>query len=166
MYVQFNNNRSGGGLGCLIMGILALVATYYIVSGIFYLLYKVSPFLLALALIINWRAVADTGKDFLALFQRNPLMAILVGGLAVVAFPLLSLYLFLKALGYNKAEEMRRQFNGGSPFGGQFQPPKPNEEEFVEFEELESTPKAAPKIPAEPPPAPEKPANPYDEMFK
>jgi hypothetical protein len=65
--------RSGGGWGCLILGILSLVALYYILKGLFYVLYVVSPVLFVLALVINWRAVADTGRDFLSILQRNPL---------------------------------------------------------------------------------------------
>ncbi|MFN0014324.1 MAG: hypothetical protein ACKVU2_07215 [Saprospiraceae bacterium] len=170
VYVKYG--RSGGGWGCLILGILALVATFYILKGLFYLLYWASPVLFVLALIINWRAVADTGRDFLGLLQRNPVGGLLVGALAVIGFPVLALYLFLRALGYKQMEKFSQTMRERT------QVP---EDEFVEFEEIESRPKHAPPDtetelyiePAEPPSEPdpvEKPRpandNPYDQFFK
>lgn len=170
VYVRYG--RGGGGLGCLIFGILFLVAAYYILKGLFVLLWWAAPALFVLALIINWRAVADTGKDFLKLLERNPLGGLLLGALAVVGFPILALYLFVRAIGYNKP----------NPFGptvqGAGQPAA--ETEFVEFEELESRRKGEPVSPPEEPldleetpPTPEPPAgeppkqdNTYDQFFK
>lgn len=163
VYVRYG--RSGGGWGCLILGILALVAAYYILKGMFILLYWATPVLLAAALIINWRAVADTGRDFLSLLSRNPVGGLLLGALAVVGFPVLALYLFLRALGYRRMEQFRQTM------GGEREPAP--EDEFVEFEEIESHPKdvpPSPEAPLEPPPAaPEEPPakdNPYDQLFK
>lgn len=161
MFVTYNRN---GGWGCLIFGILFLVAMYYVLKGLFYVLWWAAPALFVLALIINWRAVADTGKDFLGLLERNPLTGLIVGALAVVGFPVLALYLFLRALGYKQAQQFKRTMSDAR------QAP---EDEFVEFEELESRPKNAPPVPEEPldlPLEPEKeepkPENPYDKMFK
>jgi len=161
MVVSYNRN---GGWGCLIIGILLLVAMYYVLKGLFVVLWWAAPALFVLALIINWRAVADTGKDFLGLLERNPLAGLLVGALAVVGFPVLSLYLFLRALGYNRVQQFNRATRSA--------PPAP-EDEFVEFEELESRPKNAPpateepiELPIEPEKEQPKPENPYDQMFK
>lgn len=152
-----------GNIGCLIFGILGLVALFYILKGLFIVLWWAAPVLFLLSLIINWRVAAETGKSFLQLLGRNPLGGILVGALAVVGFPILALYLFLGALGNRQAEKMRRRFEG------QFQ--EPEKEEFVEFEEIESTPKKGPEKmePLTPPPAPEpekREDNPYDTFFK
>lgn len=163
-------NSRGGGLGCLILGILGLVMAYYILKGFFILLWWAAPALFVLALIINWRAVADTGKDFLRLLERNPLGGLLLGALAVVGFPVLSLYLFSRALGYNR----QGPFGQAPRSGGAAQAP---EDEFVEFEEIESRQKNTTPEQAEPfdqpieplePPAEEtpKPGNSYDQFFK
>lgn len=171
-YSSGGNSRtarfSGGGIGCLIFGILGLIAAWYILKGLFYLLYWASPALLVLALIINWRAVADTVKNWLGTMKTNPVGGLVSAALAVLLFPVFTLYLFVKALGYNKMEQLQREF-------GQKQPPA---DEFVEFEELESTPKGNPvrETAAEPPVLPEKenpqpqaeqkkPDNPYDQFF-
>ncbi len=154
----------GGGLGCLIFGILGLIAAYYILKGFFILLYWAAPALFVLALIINWRAVADTLKDWFKTLENNPLSGLLIAAITVLAFPVFALYLFVKSLGYRKIEQMQRAERAA-------------EGEFVEFEELESRPKedADDDQPIEPPELPEqeqskargakKPDNPYDQFF-
>ncbi|MBU6340504.1 MAG: hypothetical protein KGS48_03325 [Bacteroidetes bacterium] len=161
MYVYSNINGRRGGLGCLVFGVLFILAGYYILRGLFYLLYWAAPFLLVLALLVNWRAVADTGKDFLRLLERNPVAGLFMGFLAVIGFPFFSLFLLVKALGYNKLAAMKQE--------GGFQ--SAPEDEFTAFEELESTPKSQPDTPMEPVQLPEKkqpeppPVNPYDTFF-
>lgn len=157
----------GGGFGCLIFGILGLVAAYYILKGFFIVLYWAAPALFVLALIINWRAVTDTLKDWFKTLESNPVSGLLTAAIAVLAFPVFALYLFIKALGYRKIEQMRRE--SGGAFGG------PDEGEFAEFEELESHPKGEDRDEdaLEPPELPEqqkssdakKPGNPYDGFF-
>ena len=161
----------GGGLGCLIFGILGLVAAYYILKGLFIVLYWAAPALFVLALIIDWRAVADTFKDWVKTLENNPLTGLLMAALAVLAFPVFALYLFVKSLGYRKLEEIRK----ASGISHQ----NPDEGEFAEFEELESHPKGevSDDEPIEPPDLPEpeedrpnaaaskKPDNPYDRFF-
>lgn len=167
---RFATRFSGsGGLGCLIFGILGLVAAYYILKGLFFLLYWAAPALFVLALIINWRAVTDTFRDWFKGLETNPLGGLLTAAIAVLAFPVFALYLFVKSLGYRKLEQLRRQ---SGAFG------KAEEAEFAEFEELESRPKgeASEAEPVEPPELPEKeqpqtsrrpakPDNPYDQFF-
>ena len=160
----------GGGIGCLVFGILGLVAAYYILKGMFIVLYYASPVLFALALLINWRAVADTLKNWAKTLETNPVSALFTAALAVVAFPVFALYLFLKALGYNKMEDIRKaQESYGKPADG----------EFVEFEELESHPKGTveddepiirPDLPEKDTGQPranpsQQPDNPYDQFF-
>lgn len=123
---------SSGGIGCLVFGVLGLVAAYFILKGLFYLLYWASPALFVLALIINWRAVTDTLKNWLKSMETNPLGGLLMAALAVLAFPFFTLYLFVKALGYKKMQQFQREFGQGGQTA---------EGEFVEFEELESRPK-------------------------
>ena len=159
----------GGGLGCLIFGILGLVAAYYVLKGFFILLYWAAPALFVLALIINWRAVTDTLKDWFKSLETNPLGALLMAALAVLAFPVFALYLFVKSLGYRKLEQLRRETGA---FTGT------DDGEFAEFEEIESRPKEEtgeaetlepPELPEQEQPKasrkPAKPENPYDQFF-
>jgi hypothetical protein len=171
----FVNNRTfqntpGGGLGCLVGGILSLVLLYFVLKGLYAILYWAAPALFVLALIINWRSVADTGRGFLDMLSRNPLGALLIGALCVVAFPVFALYLFLKALGYNRLQRMQREFGIPDPRAKQRE-----EEEFTDFEEIISTPKSTSEDELPPPPTVEKnqrsappapPGNPYDDLFE
>lgn len=121
---------AGGGIGCLIFGVIGMIAAFFILKGLFKLLYWAAPVLFVLALVINWRAVLDTLKNWLKMMERNPVGGLLAAALAVLLFPVFVFYLFIKALGYNKLERMQRESGGGA------------NEEFTEFEEIESMPKA------------------------
>ena len=159
------NQFPGGGLGCLIFSVLLVVGGYYLLQGLYYLLLWAAPALLVLALIINWRVFPDTIKSWVKSLETNPLNALLSLALAVLVFPFFSLYIFLKAVGYRKMEQLRQQFGEAA---------QPREaENFVEFEELESTPKRTfeteteiPELPIEPEKEePKKDSNPYDSLF-
>lgn len=140
--------NGGGGIGCLIFGIIGMVAAFFILKGLFTLLYWASPVLFVLALVINWRAVVDTLKNWLKSMESNPVGGLLMAAVAVLLFPVFALYLFVKSLGYRKIEQMQREFGANNP----------PTDEFVEFEELESTPKGGTKadVLVEPPVLPEK----------
>lgn len=134
MFVYSSNgnarNSGFGGIGCLIFGVLGMVAAWFILKGLFKLLYIASPVLFVLALVINWRAVTDTLKNWLQTMETNPIGGLFRAALAVLLFPVFVLYLFLKSLGYNKMQEFKRQMGQEQPL-----------EEFTDFEELESIPK-------------------------
>lgn len=157
------NQFPGGSLGCLIATALVIIGGYYLLQGLYYLLLWAAPALLVLALIINWRVFPDTIKSWLKSLETSPLSALFTLALVVLVFPFFSLYLFLKAIGYRKIEQLRQQF-------GQDENAAPPEDAFAEYEELESTPKRPfedeADLPAPPPePAPKKEQNPYDSLF-
>jgi hypothetical protein len=172
MIYKYSSRNPLGGVGCFVFGILALAALWFILRGLYKILFWASPVLLIVALFINWRAVMDTLKNWLRKMETNPVGGLFSAALAVLLFPFFSLYLFVKALGYNKIEQRQREFEQTHRA----------EEEFVEFEELESRPKGGVKAeePAEPfvlpekehrqeakeEPPKEKPKNPYDQLFE
>ena len=127
---QFGGQRGGGvpggGFGCLLITILGFVAAYFILKGLYNLLYLLSPVLLVLALVVNWRVFPHTIKNWLKTLETNPVTGLVYAALAVLLFPFFSLYILLKALGMKKMEEMGRQM---SCQAGNTR----NEEEFVEF---------------------------------
>ena len=165
----FTSSRRANPLGCLIGSVLGLVLVYYLLRGLWTLLYWAAPILVVLAVIINWLAVADTGKSYLNFLRTNPLGGILVLIVSVFAFPLLSLYLFLKAIGNRQLETMESTF--GQARGTQKREPEP---EFTDFEELESRlknppPMAKQEMPAQEPDVqkpPKQAPNPYEDLFK
>lgn len=174
---QFGGQRGGGvpggGFGCLLITILGFVATYFILKGLYNLLYLLSPVLLVMALVVNWRVFPNIAKNWLKTLETNPLSALITAGFCVLIFPFFSLYILLKALGMKKLEEMGQQMSGQQGNNTR------NEDEFVEFEEIETTPKrdlkkeeplVAPDLPEKETPAPKqqeppKPQNPYDQLF-
>jgi hypothetical protein len=152
----------GGGLGCLLGFALLIFGGYYAIKGLYYVLYWAAPALVVLTLIINWRVIPDTLRNWLKTLETNPVFGLVMAAFAVLAFPFFTLWLFLKALGYRKLEKMKREFERAEP-------PR---DEFVDFEEIESTPlgKAAEPEILEAPEKQEKPKakkeeNPYDGFF-
>lgn len=153
----------GGGLGCLLGMALILFGGYYALKGLYYVLWWAAPALLVLTLIINWRVIPNTLKNWFKSLETNPLSGLISAALAVLVFPFFTLWLFLKALGTRKLKNMNREYT--NTVG----PPK---DEFVDFEEIESRPlekEPEPEI-LEAPKAggkekPNKEENPYDGFF-
>lgn len=153
----------GGGLGCLIGLALLVFVLYYTLKGLYFILWWASPALIVLTLIINWRVFPDTLKNWLNILEKRPISGLLNAAFAVLAFPFFALWLFLKALGYRKMDNIRREYDNTQ---------EPAGEEFTEFEEIESRPigKAPEPEPLERPDAgekekPKKEDNPYDGFF-
>lgn len=187
-----NGRRQGGGffggLGCLLTGLLFAVLTFWFLKGLYRLLWWAAPALFVLTLIINWRVIAATAQGWWRQMQRDPLSGLLTAALGVVMFPVLCLFWFLGALGSRRFEQFTQQFT--DQWGTSYSDDRhqPHEDEFVEFEELDSTPGGRfssvdqtpsaekPSEPVTPPPAPEPapepkkkdtpPENPYDTLFK
>lgn len=145
MIYQYNfggrnvNQFPGGGLGCLLFAVLLIVGGYYLLQGLYYLLLWAAPALLVLAAVINWRVFPDTIKSWLESMKSNPVSGLISLALAILVFPFFSLYIFLKALGYRKMEQLRKEFGAQE---GYTHP----EEEYVDFEEIESKPKSTPRV--------------------
>ena len=176
IYVNSNRGSSGGfgGIGCLIFGALFLVGMFYVLQGLYKFVWWAAPAFFVLALIINWKVVANTGKWLLRMFQTQPFTALIVTALSIYLFPLLTLFWFLSAIGTNRITKMQEEFGKqwGGPFGAA-QKTGEQETEFAEFEELESRPKGKTSSaddvnvwPPEPEKKQQKPDNPYEDMFK
>ncbi|MEO6036979.1 MAG: hypothetical protein ABIQ93_01115 [Saprospiraceae bacterium] len=173
MFLNNSNIRSNNGVGCLVIGVLGAVAFFLILRGLYSLLYWITPVLLILTLVIRWKVFPAVFRNWLQTLNTNPLSAILQLVLAVVGFPFFALYLFLLAVGGRKVEQLQNRFRPQDPRAVP-------EEEFVDFEEIESRPKGSPRndeplnppiiIHEEPPPSRQdegkKPDNPYEQLFK
>ncbi len=116
-----------------------MVLLFYFIKALLYVLYIVSPVLIVAAIIINWRAVWDTAREFWALLQERPLSGLITLVLAALLYPITALYLLLRALGYRQMEQA---------FG--YVPREPSTAEYgeyIEFEEIETNaPKQPPSI--------------------
>ncbi|MCS6927930.1 MAG: hypothetical protein NZM43_00385 [Saprospiraceae bacterium] len=127
--------RYGGGWGCFLIGAIVVVLLFYLIRALLYLLYVASPILLIAAIVLNWRAVWDTLREFWALLLERPLLGLITMVLAVVFYPVTATYLFLRALGYRNMEQTTPLMT---------QRWRTEEGEYIEFEEIES--RSAPSV--------------------
>lgn len=135
---QFKSNGSPfSGIGCLLTALLAAVATYFIFIGLYKVLYYASPVLLIAALVINWRVVAGIGQSLLNLLTRNPIAGLLVGAVAVLAFPFTAAFLFMSALGSRRMEKVVAEMQQRQQdFEKQMSGDAAADGEYVDFEEV------------------------------
>ncbi|MEM1122388.1 MAG: hypothetical protein AAGJ18_18220 [Bacteroidota bacterium] len=162
---QFSAQTSGGGFNiipALIFGVLFLVGLFYLARFVFNILYYLSPVLLIITLIIDHKVVINYGKWILQVMGRNPIFGVALTLMTIVAFPVVSLFLFGKAMVKKKVKEMAAQF--GQPV---------QEEAYTEYTEYEEvTPVDEPLIELPPPPIKEKVKrrrgnrNEYEDLFE
>jgi len=111
-----------------ILAMLAFIAfmvlLYYVAKGVFVILSFVAPILFLITLIINRHVVFDYAKSLMRLTKSNPFMGIAAIVLSFVAFPLVSTFLFGKALFLRKVGTLKENIR------------KEEEAEFTEYEEI------------------------------
>ncbi len=112
-----------GSASAIIMFIVGLALLYFIAKGIFTLLYWAAPVLLIITLFMDYKVVLDYGKFILKLLKENPLMGIVGIVLTIVGYPVVSGFLFFKALMKRKIDQVMEKH-------------KPKEEDFTEYEEV------------------------------
>jgi hypothetical protein len=136
-----NNPRSGfpgGAIGCLVLGALGLFGAFYALSWLFKLLWWAAPALFVLALIINWRSVANTGRSLLRTLQTDTLRGLFYIVLICIGFPIFSAYLFFQAYLTRRLERAGQRF-GTDPADPTGQVGERGD--YTDFEELDSRPK-------------------------
>ncbi len=117
------NIRFNGIIGFAFM-VMIFVGLFFLAKGVFTVLSWVAPVLIIGALIINYRTVLNFIKYMWALLKRNPLGGILGIVLSVIGFPILSGFLFGKAILDRKVKKISQEYQTRK------------EGEFVEFEEV------------------------------
>ena len=104
--------------------VLFFVMLYFLAKGLFWILSLVAPILLIATLIIDHKVILDYGKFIFKLLKDNPLVGILGVLLTVVGFPVVSGFLFFKALARrtinSKLEAIKKERQG----------------EYAEYEEI------------------------------
>ena len=102
IYKEFNigggKGNPFGSFGAVISLVLFFVMLYFLAKGLFTILSWVAPVLLIGALVVDYKVVVDYGKFILKLLKDNPLMGIVGIVLTIVGFPVVSGFLFFKAL--------------------------------------------------------------------
>lgn len=158
---QFNAQSSGGFniLPVLIFGILFMVALFYVAKVALAILWYLIPVLLIATLIIDHKVILNYGKWLFAMLGKSPLLGAGLVLLSIVGAPVVSLFLFGKAMLKKKVKEMTQQFE------------TEKEGEFVEYEEVKPENEGWVELPS--PPVREKKkqtrrssSNEYEDLFE
>ncbi len=105
--------------------IAIMVLLFYVAKGVFWILSFVAPILFLITLVINRHVVFDYARSLMRLTKSSPFMGIAAIVLSFVAFPLVSAFLFGKALLMKKVDSLKENLK------------KEEEAEFTEYEEIE-----------------------------
>lgn len=125
MNIFFQNKGSKVSPLLALAGFIAImVALFYLAKGVFWVLSFVAPILFIATLFINRQVVFDYGKTLIKLVKTNPFVGIVGIVLSFVAFPLVSAFLFGKAMLLKKVGSMRDGMR------------QKEDEEFTEYEEV------------------------------
>lgn len=104
--------------------VLFIVAMYYILKGLFYLLYFTAPVMLIALLIIDHRIFVSHFKAAFSKIRQNPAVGILSFILQIIGLPFVLAYLLMKALFVRKLRSVEDRIR------------TQREGEFVEFEDV------------------------------
>ncbi len=107
--------------------VLIFVGLFFVAKGVFWILSWLAPVFLILTLIIDYKVVVSYGTWLVNLLKKNILMGLGAVLLTVFGFPVVSGFLFGKAIISKKIKEKL----------GQFEQPTQKKEEFVPYEEVE-----------------------------
>lgn len=109
---QYNTNRSPfGGIVPLILIIALFFGLFWVAGQLYTWLSVAAPFLLIIALFLDYKVVINYGKYIIGLFQKNAVMAVLMVLLTFFGFPLVSLFLLFKAYTSYKLKGMLEKKN-------------------------------------------------------
>lgn len=130
-FIPQNRRSAGSPFGNwigIIMMLVILVGLFFVLRGIFNLLYFLAPVLLIATLIIDYKVVLNYIKQLGSLFAQNPLYGIGATALTFFLYPIVFVVLLFRAF----AGRQRKRFTSGAE--------QEREGEFVEYEELDDEP--------------------------
>ncbi|NND32604.1 MAG: hypothetical protein HKN76_08435 [Saprospiraceae bacterium] len=90
--------------------VFALIALFWLAKGIFTILAWLAPILLIATLIIDYQTILGYGKWILHQLKTNTLVGVAVSLLTVIGFPLVSFFLFGKALLKRKIKSLETAY--------------------------------------------------------
>jgi hypothetical protein len=158
MEMNFNSNSLGGPknktnlfLGAIVL-VIGLIFLFFIARSIFKLLSFIAPFLLILALIIDYKVVVNYLKSIWKNLQNNPGFGILMILFTVLGFPIVSAYLLGKAVLHKRVETIEKQAKAHENQFTEYEEVN-DEEDFMDLKELEKLEKKS------------EPKNDYENLF-
>lgn len=112
-------NRRNGWYGLVIM-VVVMILLFFLLSSLFKILYYLSPLLLILTLIFDYKVVINYGKMILRLFNKNWLFGLLLVVLTVLAFPFVTAGLFFNAFMNWRLKRAKRKYGVQEQRGEKF----------------------------------------------
>lgn len=103
---------------------LFVIGLFWITKGLIVILARLAPFILLGAVIANYRVVLGYGKWLIETLSRNPAFGVIAIIFSIIAFPLVSFYLLLKAINSRRSQSQNSSY-------------KKKDEDFVPYEEIE-----------------------------
>ncbi len=159
---QFREYRVGGGsspfgfLGPLLILALFFTGLFFLAKGVFWLLSWVAPILLIITLILDYTVVTDFFKFVGKLLRENTIMGILAVLLVIFGYPIVSGFLFFKAIGKRSIKKVVDQVEREKNTYTEYEEVVEEEENFLELPPLNKKPE----------PTRQTKSNEYDDMFK
>lgn len=131
----FSSRSIIGILGIVVVGFIL----YTLFKSILWVLGLLTPFLFIGALVLNYKVVTGFVMGIINGFKTNPAISILKGLATFFAFPVVALYLFVKALISRKLINVSGQKNKGYT-DYEVVDEKEEDDDFLELPELEKVP--------------------------
>lgn len=116
----------------LLVGFVLVIATlFWVAKSILKLLAMAAPVIFIAALVINYKVVLGYGKWLLEAFKRNPLFGAIATLFTIIGFPLVSLFLLIRAI---TSKGLQNSFNTKK---GEFIKYEEVKEDFLDISDIE-----------------------------
>ena len=89
--------------------VLAFIALFWIAQSLFRILAYIAPFLLVITVIINHNILLNYLKWIWKMLKENTIMGIIASVLSIIGFPVVSAFLFARALLHRKVKNMEKE---------------------------------------------------------
>jgi hypothetical protein len=158
----YKEYRVGGGnspfgfLGPLLILAVFFGALFFLAKGLFWLLSWVAPVLLIITLVIDYKVVKDFVLFVWKLLKENPAVGVLALVMVIFAYPFVTGYLFIKALGKRSVKNAMDKIEKDKNTYTDYEEVHDEDDSFLELPPL--------KKKAEP--AKQTNTNEYDDIFK
>lgn len=154
VYYSSGNGGPFSSIGAIIFLVLFFLGLFFLARGIFYILSWLSPVLLIATLIMDYKVVTNYLQWVLSLFRTNVVFAIGMVLLTIFGFPIVTGYLFGKAILKRKIKKVQAEYETRT------------QGQFVEYEEVDTQPYEPIELPKIKEPQKENPKNQYDQFFE
>lgn len=153
-----NNNSPFSGLVGIVIGVLFFIAMFWFVQIVFRILWFLLPVIVIATAIIDHKVILDYFSWIGKLFRRNLIAGVAMAALTIIGAPVVGVFLLGRALFRKKIKDVQAEAE------------RQREEEFVEYEELDSEtlelPPIEPKVQQRTQSPPKAEGSDYDDLFK